>query len=169
MVLVLLLGGLFAFTGVQGWKVSKGYSISFSGKGVEGIFKRFKADINFDERNLAESRFMIIIDVNSLNTGSALQNKHATGIEWFDAARYPQVTFVSSSIEKNADGYQAKGKMTIKGNSKDISIPFNFTNSGAKAKFTSNFSIKRSDFFVGKPSNDVWDEIKIKVELPVEK
>jgi polyisoprenoid-binding protein YceI len=169
MALVLLLGGLISFTDSSVWKLSKGYTISLSGKGVDGIFKKMEAEINFDEKNLAASRFAIKIDVNSINTGNALQNKHALSADWFDASKYPFIKFTTSSIEKSAGGYTAKGKMEVKNKSKEISIPFTFTPNGSKGKFTANFTIKRSDYGVGEPNGDVGDELKIKSEVPVEK
>jgi polyisoprenoid-binding protein YceI len=167
-VVVLLIGGLLSFTSSPLWKLSKGYAISFSGKGVDGIFKKMEAEINFDEKNLATSKFIIKIDVNSINTGNALQNKHATGADWFDAAKYPLIKFTTSSIEKSASGYIAKGKLEVKNKSKEVSVPFTFTSAGSTGKFIANFTIKRSDYGVGESSDDVADELKIKVEVQVE-
>jgi len=166
---VLLIGGLLSFTGSPLWKLSKGHTISFSGKGVDGIFKKMEAEINFDEKNLGTSKFTLKIDISSINTGNALQNKHALGADWFDASKYPAIKFTTNSIEKSGSGYTAKGKMEVKNKSKEVSIPFTFVSDGAKGKFTTNFTIKRSDYGVGEPSGDVDDEIKIKAEVPVEK
>ncbi|HKC68707.1 MAG TPA: YceI family protein [Bacteroidia bacterium] len=168
-VVVLLIGGLLSFTSSPMWKLSKGHTISFSGKGVDGVFKKMEAEINFDEKNLTASKFIIKIDVNSINTGNALQNKHAIGADWFDAAKYPLIKFTTSSIEKSASGYLAKGKMEVKNKSKEVSVPFTFTSNGLTGKFTANFTIKRSDYGVGESSGDVDDEIKIKTEVSVEK
>ncbi len=167
--LVVLLGGLLSFISSPTWKLSKGHTISFSGKGIDGIFKKMEAEINFDEKNLPTSKFTLQIDVNSINTGNALQNKHALGAEWFDASKYPVIKFTTNSIEKSASGYIAKGKMEVKNKSKEVSIPFTFTPAGSTGKFITNFIIKRSDYGVGESSDDVSDEIKIKVEVQVEK
>jgi polyisoprenoid-binding protein YceI len=169
MVSILLVGGLLAFVQLGNWKVSPDYSVKFSGKGVNGIFKTFTADINFDETKLATSTVAVTIDVASLNTGNAVQNRHATGAEWFDAAKYPKITFTSSAIEKNSSGYLVKGKMTVKGKVKDVSIPFNFSKTGAAGEFSSTLTIKRSDYGVGASTNDVSDEIKVEVKVPVVK
>ena len=169
MAVVLLIGGLLSFTSSPLWKISKGYTISFSGKGVDGIFKKMEAEISFDEKNLATSKFSLTIDVNSINTGNALQNKHALGADWFDASKYPSIKFTTNSIGKSASGYIAKGKLEVKNKSKEVSIPFTFTSDGTKGKFMTDFTIKRSDYGVGEPNGDVADEIKIKAEVPVEK
>jgi polyisoprenoid-binding protein YceI len=167
MAAILTLGGLLAFVQLGNWKVSPDYSVKFSGKGVTGIFKTFTADINFDETKLATSTIAVTIDVASLNTGNAVQNRHSVGAEWFDATKYPKIKFTSSSIEKSGTGYIVKGKMEVKGKVKDVAIPFNFTKSGAAGEFTSTLTIKRSDYSVGASSNDVSDEIKVEVKVPV--
>lgn len=169
MIAVLFLGGIFAFVQLTNWNVGQEYSVKFSGKGVNGIFKTFAATIAFDESNLASSKFAIIIDVASLNTGNAMQNRHATGAEWFDAATYPKIKFTSGSIQKSGSGYVVNGKMEVKGKVKEVSIPFNFTNSGSTGVFTSMLTIKRSDYGVGAASNDVSDEIKVEIKVPVTK
>jgi polyisoprenoid-binding protein YceI len=169
MATILSIGGLFAFVLVGNWKVSPDYSVKFSGKGVNGIFKTFTADINFDETKLATSTFAITIDVASLNTGNAVQNRHSVGADWFDATKYPKIKFTSSSMEKSSTGYIVKGKMEVKGKVKDVAIPFNFTKSGTTGAFTSTLTIKRSDYGVGAASNDVADEIKVEVKVPVTK
>ena len=169
MAAVLSIGFLYAFVQLSTWTVSPDYSVKFSGKGVSGIFKTFNATITFDESNLATSKFLVTIDVASINTGNAMQNRHATGAEWFDAAKYPKIKFTSSSIEKSTSGYIVKGKMEVKGITKDVAIPFSFTKSGTSGEFVSSLTIKRSDYGIGAGSNDVSEEIKVDVKVPVTK
>ena len=169
MAAVALIGGLSAFVQLTSWTVAQDYSVKFSGKGVSGIFKTFNATIIFDESQLANSRFVVTIDVASINTGNAMQNRHATGAEWFDATKYPKITFTSGSFEKSASGYVVKGKMEVKGKVKEVTIPFNFTKTGTAGVFTSTLMIKRSDYGIGAGSNDVSDEIKVDVKVPVTK
>jgi len=167
MAAILPIGGLFAFVLLGNWTITKDYSVKFSGKGVNGIFKTFDAVINFDETKLATSTVAVTIDVASLNTGNAVQNRHAVGAEWFDATKYPKIKFTSSAIEKSTSGYIVKGKMEVKGKVKDVAIPFNFTKSGTTGEFTATFPIKRSDYGVGGASDDVADEMKVEIKVPV--
>lgn len=167
--MLLLIGGAFAFTTATGWKLGKDYEIQFSTKGVSGIFKTFTATIEFDEADLDGSKFAMSIDVNSINTGNGLQNKHAIGNDWFDAEKYPKIKFTSSSFEKTGAGYNVKGKLTVKDVTKDITIPFTFKKSGGKGTFVANFSIDRVAYGVGKANGDVGNSIKIEAKIPVSK
>src|SRR4051812_11727808 len=92
MATLLAITAVFAFTVLaQNWTITDKYNIQFSSNDVGGIFKTFTGSIVFDEANLAASKFDVTIDVNSINTGNGLQNKHAKSAEWFDAAKYPAI------------------------------------------------------------------------------
>lgn len=164
---VLFTASAFVMVTVPTWKISDKYSVKFSAGEADGIFKGLKGTIKFDEADLAGSSVNVSIDANTINTGNAMMNKHAKGKEWLDAAAHPTITFVSSSFAKTAKGYEAKGKLTIKGTTKEVSLPFTFTPSGSKAVFKSNFSVVRKDY---KITNEGIDEtIKIDLNVPVTK
>jgi polyisoprenoid-binding protein YceI len=160
---------VFAFSVAQKWAITDKYSIKFSNSEVAGIFKTFSGSIDFDEANPAASKFDVTIDVNSINTGNGLQNKHAKGEEWFNAAKYPAIKYTSKKIVKAGATYQVTGDLTIKGVTKQYTIPFTFKKAGAGATFNGSFTVNRSDFKIGKPGGDVAEQIKIDVAVPVTK
>ena len=163
------LTALFAFTFAQNWTITDKYAIKFSSNDVGGIFKTFKGSIVFDEQTLTTSKFDVTIDVASINTGNGLQNKHAKGEEWFDAAKYPVISYTSKSIVKAGAAYQVTGDLTIRGVTKQFTIPFTFKKAGNGATFNGTFNINRSDFKIGKPGGDVAEQIKVEVAVPVTK
>jgi polyisoprenoid-binding protein YceI len=169
MATLLGLTAVFAFSVAQKWAIADKYSIKFSSNDVAGIFKTFTGSIDFDEQNPAASKFDVTIDVNSINTGNGLQNKHAKGAEWFDAAKFPAIKYTSTKIVKAGTGYQVTGNLQIKGVSKEYTIPFTFKKAGAGATFNGSFTVNRSDFKIGKPGGDVAEQIKIDVAVPVTK
>src|SRR5689334_7905540 len=117
------LATIFAFTLPQNWAISNKYNISFTTSGVSGIFKTFNGSIAFDEQNPAASKFDVTIDVASINTGNGMQNKHAKSAEWFDAAKYPSIRFVSKKLIKSGTAYLVTGDLPMHGVSKELSIP----------------------------------------------
>lgn len=163
------LTALFAFTFAQNWTITDKYNIKFSSNDVAGIFKTFKGTIVFDEQTLTASKFDVTIDVASINTGNGLQNKHAKGDDWFDAAKYPLISYTSKSIVKAGAAYQVTGDLTMHGVTKQVTIPFNFKKAGAGATFIGAFTVNRSDFKIGKPGGDVSEQIRIDVAVPVTK
>jgi polyisoprenoid-binding protein YceI len=169
MATLLVLTAVFAFSLAQNWEIKKEYSIKFSNDGVSGIFKTFSGSIVFDDKNPATSKFAVTIDVASINTGNGLQNKHAKGDEWFDAAKYPQIAFTSSKIAKAGAAYQVTGTLDMHGVKKEIIIPFTFVPKGAEGVFNGTFTVNRNDYKIGKPGGDVGDQLKIEVSVPVVK
>jgi polyisoprenoid-binding protein YceI len=169
MATLLVITAVFAFSVAQKWAIADKYSIKFSSSEVAGIFKTFSGSIDFDEQNPASSKFDVSIDVNSINTGNGLQNKHAKGDEWFDAAKYPAIKYTSKKIVKAGAGYQVTGDLIIKGVTKEYTIPFTFKKAGAGATFNGSFTVNRSDFKIGKPGGEVGEQIKIDVAVPVTK
>ena len=151
----------------QAWQVSGNYSLQFSCNQASGIFKDIKATILFDEQNLGNGKFSVNVDAASLNTGNALMNKHAKSDEWLDVLKYPAIVFTSKKITKNGASYQVTGDLTLHGITKEISIPFTFKKTGNSANFSAGFSIKRSDFNIGKSGGDVDENIKINLSVPV--
>jgi polyisoprenoid-binding protein YceI len=161
---------LTAFTAVKSidWKITDGYSIKFKGTDAEGIFKTFSGDISFDQNDLSNSKFSVAIDVSSINTGNGMKNKHAKSDEWFDAAKYPTITFSSSKISKSKEAYLVEGTLEIHGVKKQVKIPFTFVSN----TFKGNFSINRMDFGVGTMqgmSKKVSNQITLEIAVPVTK
>jgi polyisoprenoid-binding protein YceI len=162
---------LAAFTSfAQQYKLADGYKISFTNPDVSGTFDELSApSIVFDETKLSSSKLNFKIEVGSINTGNGLMNKHAKGEEWFNAEKYPYIEFTSSKIEKTAEGFKATGKLQMHGVSKEVSIPFTFSEKGNKATFNAKFNVDRSDFQIGKKNGGVAETIKITATIPVTK
>jgi polyisoprenoid-binding protein YceI len=154
----------------QQYKLADGHKISFSNPDVSGTFDELSAtSIVFDETKLASAKLSFKIEVGSINTGNGLMNKHARGEEWFNADKYPYIEFTSSKIEKTNEGFKATGKLQMHGVSKEVSIPFTFSEKGNKATFNAKFNVDRSDFQIGKKNAGVAETIKITASIPVVK
>ena len=164
----LLLIGASAFTFIQSqnWKVAEGYSVKFDGGDPSGEFTGLKGTIQFDEKNLAASKFDVTVDVASINTGNGMKNTHAKGEKWFNVEKYPTIAFTSSAITKTSNGYEAKGTLEMHGVKKEIIIPFTFTNN----TFAGNFEINRMDFALDDGNHPrMMPTLKILLNIPVTK
>lgn len=165
--IVLLFTSAFAFVTAQNWDINPGYAVKFSGKYADGIFKTLKGTIIFDEQKLASSKLDVTIDVVSINTGSGLKNKHAKSAKWFDVEKYPVIHFVSSSVSKTGNGYQANGELEMHGVKKPLSIPFTFSKNGGTGTFNGKFKVNRSDFGISEAKGNESDFTTIEVTVPV--
>lgn len=164
---ILFLSGFTALQTTK-WKITEGYSIKFSSKDPSGVFKDFKGDIIFDEKNLDASKFNVVIDVNSISTGNGMKNKHAKSDKWFDVKQYPEIRFTSSKISKTSAGYSVTGMLDMRGVQKEISFPFTFTNN----TFSGSFKIKRLDYNIGTTkgmAGKAAQELLVEISVPVTK
>jgi polyisoprenoid-binding protein YceI len=163
---VLMSASAFTFFQTQNWKIADGYSVKFDAGDPSGEFSGLKGTIQFDEKNLAASKFDVTIDVASINTGNGMKNTHAKGAGWFDAEKYPTIAFTSSSISKTATGYEAKGILDMHGVKKEFTMPFTF----AGNVFASNFEVNRKDFNIDDGKHDkMAPNMKVSIAVPVTK
>lgn len=131
---------LFAFTvagstfvhaqKAEDWKLDKAHtSVNFDVKHffstVNGSFNDFDGTFKFHPEDLKNSKFSFTIPVKSINTNNRERDNHLRSDDFFDASRYPDIKFESTSFEKKGENkYVAHGDLRIKNNTKKISFPF---------------------------------------------
>ena len=97
---------------------------------VRGQFKDFSGTAHVDTKNPADSKVEVTIDAASIDTGNADRNGHLVSADFFEVETYPQITFVSTQVERADDTtWVITGDLTIKGVSKPVTIEFEQTGS----------------------------------------
>ncbi len=115
---------------IDAWKLDKSHtSVNFSVNhffsAVTGKFSQFDGNFNLDLNDLQNSKADFTISVKSVNTGDEKRDKHLQTSDFFDAQKYPSITFVSTNFTKKSEKeYVVNGKLTIKDVTKEIAIPF---------------------------------------------
>ena len=159
-----------AFTAIQStnWKLKgDAYSVTFKGKKVDGVIKGLKTNISFDEAKPENAKITASLDVNTINTGNGMKNKHAKSEDALDAKKFPTINFESVSVTGKGGTYVAIGKLTIKGVTKEISLPFTFENKGAESEFKGKFTITPKDYTITKDGTP--ETLEIEITTPVTK
>lgn len=136
----------------QNWElksVSVNFRIKNAGLAVKGSFGGFKGSVVFNPANLSSSELRGTVDVETIETGINMRNNHLKKEEYFDVAKFPQIAMVSRKITKSDKGYLGQFDIKIKGVTKQVTIPINFTEQGKSAVLNSTFDINRLDFGVG--------------------
>ena len=88
---------------------------------VRGEFKAYSGKIALDEADLTRSTVEATIDVNSLDTQVADRDAHLKGPDFFDAAKYPTMTFRSTKVAKAGKGeLKVTGDLTLHGVTKPV-------------------------------------------------
>ena len=149
-------------------------SIQFTAKqmGVplEGHFKKFGAQIAFDPAKLATSRIAFTVDTGSATLGSRETDAELPKPTWFNVPQFPQATFQSSSIKALGGGkFDVAGKLTIKGQSRDVTVPVTLTQSGATTTASGTLALKRLAFKIGEnewaDTSMVADDVQVQFKL----
>lgn len=139
---VVLLGAAFIFVPsvmaeVKAWELDKAhsnfyFSVDHIYSKVNGHFNDFSTEVKFDPANLAGSSFSFKIATASIDTNIAKRDKHLQSEDFFNAGKYPSMTFESVEITDAGNNvYEVKGKFTVKGKVYDLVLPL--TLAGVKA------------------------------------
>lgn len=135
------------------------------GINTKGEFKGLKGDIQWNEEDPAASAINVSVDANTINTAIEARDKDLKKEEYFDADKYPQISFASTSITSNNGNYTANGNLTIKGTTKTISFPFTATKTANGFVFNGSFTINRLDYGVGKNSMVLADDVDVTLKV----
>lgn len=138
----------------------------------DGGFKQFSGTIDLVNNKPEESKVSIDIDVNSVFTDAEMLTEHLKTADFFDVAKYPKATFVSTNIApdaaKGANNYTVTGAFDLHGVTKSITFPAKITVENDEAEVQSEFSINRKDFgivYAGKTDDLIRDDVVIKLDL----
>ncbi len=149
-------------------------SISFTSKQmgvpVDGAFKRFDAQVLFDPKKPDASKVSFNVDLTSVNIGNTETENELRKPGWFDSAKVPTATFVSSSVKALPAGkFEFAGKLAIKGQTQNVVVPVTLTQKDGLTLAVGSFVLKRLDFKIGDGDwNDaslVANEVTVQVKL----
>jgi polyisoprenoid-binding protein YceI len=114
----------------------------------KGKFGKLQTTLDLAPDSPQTGKLDVVVDVNSVDTGDKERDDTLRGADLLSVAKFPQAHFTSTQITKTATGYDAVGKLTLRGVTRDIHIPFSFKTSDA-GYLTGKTTIKRLDFGVG--------------------
>ena len=161
MIIAVVMASLTTFD--QTWNLDKAHAkLGFSIKhlmvsDVEGGFKSFDATLTSSKEDFTDAVISLTADVNSINTDNEKRDAHLKSADFFDAAKYPTLSFKSKSFTKVSDkNYKLTGDLTMHGITKTVTLDvvYNGTITHPMSKklvagFKISGTFNRSDFGVG--------------------
>lgn len=146
---------------------------------VHGTFHGVNGTIRLDEKDLTHSGVEATVDVTSVSTGVAQRDAHLKSADFFDVAKFPTMTFKSTSVARSGDGYDVAGDLTLHGVTKPVVLKLETPGKeqiGMDKKphrgFVATTTINRQDFGVKwngtLASGDAAVSDQVKIELDVE-
>ncbi len=143
---------------------------------VRGKFTDFEGTIVTAE-NPEESTVSFEAKMNSIDTGNPDRDNHLRSQDFFEAEKYPTMTFKSTGVKKAGDGFALDGDLTIHGVTKPVTLAFDVNGfakdpyGGTRAGFSATGEINRKDFdiSISMPMDGggvvVGDKINIHLEV----
>lgn len=138
-----------------------------------GSFKQFAGSIDLLNNSAEQSVVNLSIDTGSVVTDEADLTAHLKTPDFFDVAKYPKATFVSTKIEPNSSGggtHNVTGNFDLHGVKKSILFPATIQIAPDSVSVNAEFSINRKDFginYPGKADDLIRDGVVIKLALKV--
>jgi polyisoprenoid-binding protein YceI len=145
---------------------------------VRGKFTAFNGTLDIDPADFTRSRIEGDIDVASIDTGNADRDTHLRSGDFFDVANHPKITFKSTAITRDGDGYKVTGDLTIRGATHPVTLDVEYAGSAKNpygqvvSGVSATGAINRKDFGL------VWNAVletggvavadKVKLELEIQ-
>ena len=150
----------------QTWQLDKSHSsVKFSVTHMmvsetEGNFKSFTGNVSAQKEDFSDLNADFSIQVNSINTDDEKRDGHLKSPDFFDAEKYPTITFKSTSFKKaDEKTYKLVGQLTMHGVTKPVTFDVKYNGTAkdpygnTKAGFRASTVVKRSDY------NISWNKV----------
>jgi polyisoprenoid-binding protein YceI len=137
-----------------------------------GRFHLSDSALQFNEQDWSKSSVQVTIPLNTLDMGDATWKEHLLAARFFDAEKYPTMTFKSTKVESvGKDQLKVTGDLSLHGVTKPVVLDTKINKIGphpmsrrAAAGFSATAKIKRSDFGITQNLPMVGDEVEIRIE-----
>jgi len=145
---------------------------------THGKFTKLSGTLALDDKDVTKSVVNVDIETASIDTADAKRDEHLRSPDFFDAAKFPKITFKSTKVEKNGEKLKVTGDLTIKGVTKPVVLSVDVLTPEVKDAFgnvrkgaSATTKINRKDFgLTWNKTLDaggvaLGDEISIQLEL----
>ena len=160
---------------------SIGFQIRHLFSNVIGKFDDFAGTIQFDEANPEQSSVEVTIKTASVDTGVKMRDDDLRSPNFFDAEKYPEITFKSKSVKTTGkDTADVTGDLTMHGVTKEVVLKVELIGKGAGMKgsivsgWDATTALKRSDFGLAwnkviEGTQVVGDDVKVELHIEADK
>jgi polyisoprenoid-binding protein YceI len=158
-----------------------GFQIRHLFSKVPGKFGDFSGQIQLDEANPEQSSVEVTIKTASIDTGVKMRDDDLRSPNFFDAKKFPEITFKSSAVKKTGENtFDVTGNLTMHGVTKEVVLKVELLGKGAGPKnstvsgWDASTALKRSDFGLNwnqviEGTQMVGDDVQIELHIEADK
>jgi polyisoprenoid-binding protein YceI len=152
-------------TNAQNWKIDPSHSsVKFKTRyllisEVEGTFKKFDGTFTSEKADFSDLKTEMSVDVSSINTDNEMRDNHLKSDDFFNAEKFPAMTFKSTGIRPLGKGrFILSGELTIRDVTKKVEVPLTYGGTvkdpwgNTRAGFKATGSVNRKEFKL------LWDK-----------
>ena len=141
------------------------FSIQNAGLTVNGNLGPASGLIELNPEKIAASNLELNVSAASINTGISMRDTHLKKKDYFDVAAFPNIFLKSKFFGKQGDVFKGYFLLSLKGVTKDVTIPFTLSKEGELTVAEGSFMINRLDYGVGSKSLVMGNEVRISVKV----
>lgn len=138
---------------------------------AHGFFGKWNADINYDAAKPEQSAITLKIDPATINTRNDRRDGHLKSPDFFDVAKYPEITFVSKRVVAKGNGqFDIVGDLSMHGVTKEVVAPARTVfYEGGLGRFKGGFTVNRRDYGITYNStiNPIQDNVEVQFEMTI--
>lgn len=151
---------------VQADKSRIDFAYQQMGVKMDGRFRKLASQLSFDPAKPAAAKASFAVALDSIDLGSSEAEQEVAGKPWFSTQAFPQASFVSSTVKAlGGNRYEVAGKLTIKGQTRDIVVPATFAAQGNTGVFDGAFTLRRGDFSIGEGAWAKFDIVANEIQV----
>lgn len=137
---------------------------------VQGQFPRFTANVTFNSATPEASKAEVEVDLASIDTGTDDGDTEVKRKPWFHVESFPKAKFVSTGIKLlGPNRYQVAGTLTIKGRSREVSVPVTLKPEAGGTLVEGAFPLLRLQYGIGEgpwaDTETVADEVQVRFRI----
>ncbi|MBI3924516.1 MAG: YceI family protein [Armatimonadetes bacterium] len=143
---------------------------------VEGRFNDFEGTVQFNPKDPARTRVDFAVDVNSIDTANEKRDNHLRTADFFDATKYPSMTFKSTKVTRKDDKtMNVTGDLTIHGVTRTVTVPVQIfgptppdKDNSRTVGFQTEFVVSRDDYKMNNWKADsgiLGEDVKVRIAV----
>ncbi len=136
-----------------------------------GRFNELSGNFTLDAADASKSSFAVTVKAESIDTNNAKRDEHLRSPDFFNSKQFPTLIFKSTAVKAIKDGFQVSGDLTIHGVTKPVTFNLlggrsaEFPKGMQRTGYTTEFTIKRSDFGMDKMLEAIGDDVHLAISF----